>query len=227
MWRIGYHAVMKVPLALRALLLFWAATSLFGQAQRSEEDRATDLKKRVVAALQVPAGSTVADVGCGDGFYTIPLARFLGPSGKVYAEDIDDKALYKLRQNLIQEHLENVDVDKGLADDPQLPLDSLDAALIVNAYHEMPAHEAMLRHIRTALKQNGRLVLMERISKQFEPLSREEQIEIHQLGTNFAKHELEEAGFEVTEVHDPFTERADDGNGKSRWWLIVAKKTVR
>jgi precorrin-6B methylase 2 len=222
---VGYHAVMKVPVALRLLLLFLAVTNLFGQAQRSEEERAADLKKRVVAALQVAAGSTVADVGCGDGFYTIPLARFLGPSGKVYAEDIDDKALYKLKQNLIEEHLENVEVVKGLADNPKLPIDSLDAALIVNAYHEMPAHEAMLRHIRTALKQNGNLVLMERISNQFESLSREEQIKVHLLGTNFAKYELEQAGFEVTELHDPFTKRFDDGKN-SRWWLILAKKTV-
>jgi ubiquinone/menaquinone biosynthesis C-methylase UbiE len=217
---------MKV-LVVRALLLFLAATHLFAQAQRSEEQRAVDLKKRVVAALQVPAGSTVADVGCGDGFYTIPLARFLGPSGNVYAEDIDDKALYKLKQNLIEEHLENVEVEKGLADDPKLPGDSLDAALIANAYHEMSAHEAMLRHIRTALKQNGRLVLMERISNKFESLSREEQIKVHQLGPNFAEHELEEAGFEVLELHDPFAERPDDGNGKSRWWLILARKPAR
>jgi len=215
---------MKVPVALRTLLLFLAATSLFGQAQRSEEERAAELRKRVVAKLQVPPGSTVADVGCGDGFYTIALARFLGPSGKVYAEDIDDKALYKLKQNLIEEHLENVEVEKGLADDPKLPGDSLDAALIINAYHEMPAHEAMLRHIRAALKQNGRLVLMERISNEFEPRSREEQIKVHQLGTNFVQHELEEAGFEVLELHDPFTERPDDGNGRSRWWLILARK---
>jgi precorrin-6B methylase 2 len=219
--------VMKVPVAPRALLLVLAATNLFGQAQRSEEQRAADLKKRVVAALQVPAGSTVADVGCGDGFYTIPLARFLGPSGKVYAEDIDDKALYKLKQNLIEEHLENVEVVKGLADDPKLPVDSLDAALIVNAYHEMPAHEAMLQHLRAALKPAGRFVLMERIFNPFESLSREEQIKVHLLSAKLAKHELEDAGFEVVELHDPFLDLPDDSNKKSRWWLIVARIPAR
>ena len=137
---------------------------------------------------------------------------------------VDDKALYKLKQNLIEEHLENVEVEKGLVDDPKLPNDSLDAALIINAYHEMSAHEAMLRHIRKALKQNGRLVLMERISNQLESLSREEQTKVHQLGTNFAEHELEEAGFEVLELHDPFLELTDASNGKSRWWLILARK---
>jgi precorrin-6B methylase 2 len=216
---------MIVPAGFRVVLLFLAATALFG-AQLSEHEREADLKKRVVAALQVPVGSTVADVGCGDGFYTISLARFLGPSGKVYAEDIDDKALYKLKRTLIEEHLENVEIVKGVADDPQLPIDSMVAALIVNAYHEMPAHEAMLRHVRAALKQTGRLVLMERISSQFEPLSRDEQIKVHQLSSTFATQELEDAGFEVTELHDPFMQRPDAGTGNSRWWLIVAKKTA-
>jgi hypothetical protein len=68
---------------------------------------------------------------------------------------------------------------------------------------------------------------MERISNEFESFSRESQIKVHQLGTNFAKYELEEAGFEVLELHDPFTERPDDGNGKSRWWLILARKPAR
>lgn len=211
------------------ILLPLMVCGLCGQPPQplSEQERAADLKKRVVAALQVPAGSTVADVGCGDGFYTIPLARFLGPSGKVYAEDISDAELIKLKEHLGKEGLKNVEVIKGAEDDPKLPADRLDAVLIVNAYHEMPAHEAMLRHIRAALKQTGRLVLMERISNQFESFSRVEQIKVHQLGPDFAKQELEAAGFEVTELRDPFTERADDGDGKSRWWLIVARKPAR
>jgi hypothetical protein len=90
----------------------------------------------------------------------------------------------------------------------------------------MPAHEAMLRHIRAALKQTGRLILMERISNEFESFSREAQIKMRQLGTNFAKFELEDAGFEVVELHDPFLDRLDDGKN-SRWWLIAAKKTAR
>src|SRR5437660_977685 len=110
-----------------AILLLLIVGGAFSQPSqpRSEEDRAGDLKKRVVETLHLRPGDTAADVGCGDGFYTIPLARFLGPSGKVYAEDIDDKALYKLKQNLIEEHLENVEVEKGLPDDPKLPIDTL------------------------------------------------------------------------------------------------------
>jgi hypothetical protein len=60
--------------------------------------------------------------------------------------------------------LKNVEVVKGAADDPRLPADQLDAALIVNAYHEMVEHEAMLRHIRGALNSGAAFVLMEGIS---------------------------------------------------------------
>src|SRR2546422_6782397 len=77
----------------------------FGQPPqpRSEEDRAADMKRRVVEMLHLLAGDTAADVGCGDGFYTIPLARFLGPSGKVYAEDISEAELIKLKEHLGKE----------------------------------------------------------------------------------------------------------------------------
>ena len=118
------------------------------------------MKKRVIAALGLRQGDTAADVGCGDGFYTIPLARFLGPRGKVFATDINDGELGKLKQHLSDEGLKNVDVIKGAKDDPKLPLTALDGALIVNAYHEMTAHEAMLQHVLAALKPHGVLVLM-------------------------------------------------------------------
>jgi predicted methyltransferase len=60
---------------------------------RSVKDRAAEMKRRAIETLNLRPGDTVADVGCGDGFYTIPLARFLGPSGMVYAEDISDPEL--------------------------------------------------------------------------------------------------------------------------------------
>jgi len=194
---------------------------------RSEEDRAADLKRRVIETLHLGPGDTAADVGCGDGFYTIPLARFLGPTGKVYAEDISDVELNKLKQHLSQEGLKNVEVIKGAEDDPKLPKDGVDAALIVNAYHEMTAHEVMLRHTLAALKPRGTFVLMEGIWDSREGQSRDEQIKHHQLAPKLAKQELEKAGFEIVEVHDPFLERAPDEDGKSRWWLIVARKPAR
>ena len=191
---------------------------------RTEEERAAEMKRRVIETLQLRPGDTAADVGCGDGFYTIPLARFLGPSGKLYAEDINDAELIKLKEHLGKEGLKNVEVIKGAEDDPKLPADRLDAVLIVNSYHEMTAHEAMLRHVRDALKPGGTFVLMEGIWDSREAQSRDEQIKHHQLAPQLAKAEVQSASFEIVELRDPFLVRAPDEDGKSRWWLIIARK---
>ena len=100
----------------RAMLLALIVSCLCGRPlqQRSEADQAAELKRRVIETLQLRVGDTAADVGCGDGFFTIPLARFLGPSGKVYAEDVDDAALLKLREHLEKEGLQNVEIIKGV-----------------------------------------------------------------------------------------------------------------
>ena len=195
-----------------------------GQLASSEEERVADMKSRVVALLGLSSGDAAADVGSGDGFYTIPLARFLGPSGKVYAEDISDGQLGKLKQHLGEEGLTNVEIIKGAADDPKLPAMALDGVLIVNAYHEMSAHEAMLNHVISALKPHGVLVVMDGMWNEHESRSREEQVKFHELAPALAKTEVEKAGFEIVEVRDPFIERAPDKDGKSRWWAIIARK---
>jgi predicted methyltransferase len=214
----------RIPIAL-----LLTASTLLGQAlqSRSEEERVTEMKARVVALLGLKSGDTAADVGCGDGFYTIPLARFLGPSGRVYAEDISDGELSKLQQHLGKEGLRNVEVIKGALDDPRLPKDVLDGALIVNAYHEMAEHEAMLKHVISALKPGGLFVLMEGMWDELEARSREEQVKFHELAPALAKLEVEKAGFQIVEIHDPFIERAPDRDGKSRCWAIIARRPVR
>src|SRR5579863_10277270 len=215
-------------LARRAIPALLIVSGVFAQTpqSQSEANRVAELKRRVIETLQLRAGDTAADVGCGDGFYTIPLAQFLGPSGKVFAEDISDAELFKLKEHLAKEGLKNVEVIKGAEDDPKLPLDRLDAALVVNAYHEMTAHEAMLRHTLAALKPGGTFVLMEGIWYSREKQSRDEQIKHHQLAPEVAKQEVEKAGFKIVEVRDPFLERPPDQDGKSRWWVLVARKPV-
>jgi hypothetical protein len=83
---------------------------------------------------------------------------------------------------------------------PKLAADRVDAALIANAYHEMPAHEAILHHIRDALKQGGVIVVMERISDKREKESRDEQIKHHELAPQVVRQEVAGAGFEIVEV---------------------------
>ncbi len=222
-------ATCSKPLATSSILLLLIVCQVFGQSlqPRSDEDRAAEMKRRVIETLNLHPGDTAAEVGCGDGFYTIPLARFLGPSGKVLAEDISDSELIKLKEHLGKEGLQNVEVIKGDKDDPKLPANRLDAALIVNAYHEMTEHEAMLRHVLTALKPGGTFILMEGIWDSRQAQSRDEQIKHHQLAPAVARREVESAGFEIVELRDPFIERPPDEDGKSRWWVLVARKPMR
>jgi cyclopropane fatty-acyl-phospholipid synthase-like methyltransferase len=220
--RVAWSRIHSVRIALLPVVVVVALFARPMQAQ-SDEDAAAEIKRRVIETLQLRGGETVADVGCGDGFYTLPLARALG-TGKVVAEDIDHAALAKLKKRLADQQIKNVEVVKGKADDPFLTPDSLDAVLIVNAYHEMSAHETMLRHVRAALKPGATVVLMEGIWDNREKQSRDEQTKRHQLAPPTAKEELEAAGFEIVSVRDPFVERPPDEDGKSRWWLITARR---
>jgi predicted methyltransferase len=215
---------LRIPIAL--LLTIGALAGQVSQ-QQSEEERVAGMRARVIALLGLKSGDTAADVGCGDGFYTIPLARFLGPSGKVYAEDISDGQLVKLKQRVGEEGLKNVEIVKGMEDDPKLPTEALDGVLIANAYHEMTAHEGMLSHVMSGLKQCGVLVVMDGMWDQHESRSRDEQVKFHELAPTLARREVEKAGFEIVETRDPFIERAPDADGKSRWWALIARKTAR
>ncbi len=163
-------------------------------------------------------------MGCGDGLYTIAPAHFLGPSGRVYAEDISDGPLTKLKHHLAEDGLKNIEVIKGTLDDPKLPKGVLGGVMIVNAYHGMTAHDAMLNHVLTTLKPGGVLVLMDGMWDQHESRSRDEQVKFHELAPALARPELGKSGFEIVEVRDPFIERAPDRDGKSRWWAIIARK---
>jgi len=112
-------------------------------------------------AIGIPRGATVADVGAGVGYFTWRLAERVGPSGKVYANDIQQVMLDKLRTNMEARHLTNVQTVLGDEDDPKLPAGAVDVILLVDVYHEFSQPQKMLLKIRQALKSDGRLVLLE------------------------------------------------------------------
>jgi ubiquinone/menaquinone biosynthesis C-methylase UbiE len=173
----------------------------------------------ILVALGVVPGARVADVGAGDGFFTVQLARAVGPGGRVIAEDISHEALDRLRARLADEVLTNVDVVQGELDDPHLPSDSLDGILIVNAYHEMDQFAAMLGHLGRALKPGGRLVLVEPLDPRLRGEARARQTKDHSLDAGFAERELRAAGFDVTGLRDPFIRR-----DQHEEWLMVAER---
>ena len=118
--------------------------------------------------LSIADGAVVADLGAGGGWFTIQLARRVGPNGVVYAEDVQSQMIDAIRRRAQRENLRNVRTIIGTADDPRLP-NGIDAALIVDTYHEMacgmrPACQepvALLTHVARALKPQGRLGVLD------------------------------------------------------------------
>jgi len=116
---------------------------------------------RVVELAGVKPGMWVADVGAGEGYYSVRLAPVVGPHGRVLAEDIVPEVRDKLAQRVQRENLENVAVSLGEADDPHLPPHSLDRIFLVHVYHEVKSPYGFLWHIREALKANGQIIVVD------------------------------------------------------------------
>lgn len=119
---------------------------------------------QVMDHLGIAEASVVADIGAGAGWFTIRLARRVGPNGVVYAEDVQPEMLLAIQRRVNALGLTNVRPVLGLDSDPKLPPQSLDAALIVDTYHENDARDArvsLLRNLAKALRPNGRVGLID------------------------------------------------------------------
>src|SRR5262245_40464474 len=159
-----------------------------------EEREAEEAPTRALEIIRVPPGGTVADIGAGSGHFTERLAPLVGPSGRVFATDIQPGMLDLIRARVAREHIANVTVVLGAPADPRLPADSLDLALMVDVYHELHDPQAMLGRIREALKPAGRLVLVEYKGEDPSiPI-----LPSHKMTVAQAKIELEAEGYALT-----------------------------
>jgi ubiquinone/menaquinone biosynthesis C-methylase UbiE len=141
---------------------------------------------------------TVCDLGAGSGYYTVRMSRLVGPTGKVYAVDIQPKMLEILARRLKSEGIGNVVPVLSSEDDPKLPPKSQDLILLVDVYHEFARPQIMLQRMREALKDDGRLVLLEfRKEDASVPIRLE-----HKMSIAEVKAELEPEGFQIDKVLD-------------------------
>ena len=142
-------------------------------------------------AIALAKGDVAADIGAGVGYFTWRMAERVGPTGKVYANDIQPAMLEKLRKNVAARGLNNVIPILGTADDPKLPPGKLDLALLVDVYHELSQPQKMLDRIRESLKPTGRLVLLEyRKEDPTVPIKLE-----HKMTVQEVRAEIEPEGF--------------------------------
>ena len=111
----------------------------------------------IMDVLGIADGAAVADIGAGAGWFTIRLARRVGPNGVVYAQDVQPQMLDAIRRRVAGEGLRNVQTRLGKGSTPNLPARSLDAVLVVDVYPEVEDRVAFLRNVADALKAGGRI----------------------------------------------------------------------
>jgi ubiquinone/menaquinone biosynthesis C-methylase UbiE len=193
---------------LRAVILVALAFTVAAQAQTKRQPAPTmsvegadwltrperikeEDPDRMLLSLDIKKGSVVADIGAGVGYHSWRLADIVGPAGKVIAEDIQPGMIRLLQQNIADRKLRNVDIVLGTPTDPKLPANTVDLVLMVDVYHEFSDPAAMMRHVREALKPDGRVVLVEfRKEDPGVPIQ-----PLHKMSVTDARSELESMGF--------------------------------
>src|SRR5437870_10122840 len=116
---------------------------------------------RMLAALDIQKGATVADIGAGVGYHVWRLSEMVGSGGRVIGEDIQEGMIRLMKKNIEDRKLKNVELVLGTPTDPKLPSNSLDLVLMVDVYHEFSEPVKMMRHIKEVLRPGGRVVRVE------------------------------------------------------------------
>ena len=155
--------------------------------EREEEEH----PEQALDAMNIRPGMKIADLGAGVGYMSLRMAKRVGPSGRIYAVDLQPGMLELLRQRAAAEKITNVEPLLGEVADPKLPAGQMDIILMVDVYHELSDPQTMLRKIRDALKPDGRLILLEYRAE--DPAV--QIIADHKMSVDQVKRELEAEGF--------------------------------
>lgn len=177
-----------------ARTMHYAGAEWLIRANRENEERCSVM----LANLGVRPGMTVCDMGCGNGFYALKLARLVGPEGRVLCVDIQPKMLELLGERASAAGITNIEPILGTLTDPRLPEGEIDLILCVDVYHEFSHPEEMLASMRTSLDDDGRLVLLEyRAEDPAVPIK-----ELHKMSKAQVIKELRPNGFRLVKEFD-------------------------
>lgn len=133
------------------------ASEFSSEAQRDRVNEA----QTVMDLAAIAPGMTVADIGAGEGYYTVRLAERVGSNGRVLAQDINREALQRLGLRVERERFDNVSIKPGDPDDPRLPAASFDRIFLVHMYHEVTEPYAFLWRLRPALRAGGKVIVVD------------------------------------------------------------------
>jgi len=184
----------------------------------------------ILAPLNLKEGSTVAEIGSGDGYFSLKLAPMVGKSGSVFAVDVLKEPLAFLWIRAAVKHFSQLHVILGDQEDPHLSRQGLDGVLIANSYHEFKNPKEVMGHVLQALRPGGRLVIVDRgPGPGREALGSAEAERLHERSPEAVENELVVAGFEVVNRQDGFIfmsplEHAGDRPELRPWWMIVMRR---
>ena len=159
--------------------------------------------------LGIHRGSSVADIGAGSGWFTVRAAARVQANGSVYAVDINPAAVDYIHKRAAKENLPNMHAILGTPDDPKLPPDSIDAVLMLKAYHEIEHPAALLANLKPALKPDARVGIIDRNGNGTD----------HGVMPDVVKREMKNAGFRLVHTYD-FTK----GDGQDYFLIFELMK---
>jgi len=169
-------------------------TPFFNRPERNDEERSD----AIVDALEIPEGAAIADIGAGTGYFTWRLAKKVGPAGKIFAVDVQQKMLDLTAEAVKERGFANVSYVLGTGTSPRLPDRSVDLVFIAYSYHEFSEPEAMMAAIKQALKPGGRVFVLE-----FAKESRSAPASAtHKMSLEEIRSEIEPLGFELDQMLD-------------------------
>lgn len=167
------------------------AETVSPEFSRGSERDAADESGQVVRLTNIAAGETVADVGAGAGYHTLRLSRVVGAQGLVIAVDVVPEYLNGLRETVRVQGLQNVEFVLGSFDDPRLPRNSIDAAVLAHMYHEVQQPYAFLWNLAPAMRPGGRVAVIDV----------DRPIERHGISPDVMRCEFEAVGYRRTGFH--------------------------
>jgi ubiquinone/menaquinone biosynthesis C-methylase UbiE len=164
-------------------------------ADMRDDDRARDQYRNPAETLeffQVAPGMTVADIGAGNGYYTLRLAKRVGETGRVLAQDIDGDALARLGRRVERQRLDNVSIRRGEPADPRLPANSFDRVFMVHMYHEIEQPYEFLWRLWPSLREDGQVIVVDK----------DRPTDQHGIDPLLLSCELERVGYELVAFKD-------------------------
>lgn len=147
-----------LPIASFLCLLTLASSA---QCQNASRD-AIEQPEKVMEAVGVKPGMVIGEIGAGHGYFTFWLAKGVGETGKVYANDIDRSALAAIERRRASEDVANIETVLGTVEDPRLPSGALDMVFMANAFHDLERPVELLANLLPALKPGATVVVMDR-----------------------------------------------------------------